>query len=360
MAECLGKMVNKLYFVGMTNYKKYGAHLCFWFIGYWLINQTSLTVGVFKAGINHYWLCSTYGTLINAFIFYGHANLLIPKYLNQKKWGVYLRWIGVGLLLLTSLETYLDYFFIQFFPLQRPIPLWELFQENFLIHTFFFLFIAYIYRTSLDWFTNEQQKNQLKKERLSAELAFLKAQIHPHFLFNTLNNLFASAQQSKDYTTANGIAKLANIMRYMLEESGTVEVSIEKEIQLIEHYIALQKIRIAPEDPVEITFTKEGEINGQKMAPLLLIPFVENAFKHGISLRQSSYIQIQLKADTAHLYFQVSNSLHRKKLLDKEQSGIGLANVKKRLALLYPKKHQLQIKEDTSNYAIQLQLNLQP
>ena len=137
------------------------------------------------------------------------------------------------------------------------------------------------------------------------------------------------------------------------------ELISKKEINLLENYIALQSLRISPNDPINISFIKKGNWNGQKIAPLLLIPFAENAFKHGISLNKPSFIQIELNLDGANLLFQVKNSLNLAlKNPNDRNNGIGLQNVKERLTLLYPKKHQLWIDAQDHYFSIKLLLNL--
>jgi len=332
-------------------------HIGVWLAGYCFLNLTNGTVGAFTAGTEGYWLVSLYGLLFNVAIFYFHIDFLFPKFLNRRQWYLYILFLISVLLGLTVLETYIDFLFIQRYPTAYVNTFPELLEENILTHLVLVLFPSYLYRLTSDWFKNERQKQRLKEEKLSAELSFLKAQINPHFLFNTLNNLFAMAHQNNDPSTATGIAKLARMMRYMLEESEVAWVSLEQEIENLKNYMDLQSMRFAADDPVEIDIVQQGEFNGKLIAPLLLIPFVENAFKHGINLREKSFISIEINIVEDQFRFQVKNSLHLKKL-EKESHGIGLENVRTRLALLYPNEHHLTIDSNNQVFNIELWIQL--
>ncbi|GAB5553438.1 MAG: sensor histidine kinase [Saprospiraceae bacterium] len=329
-----------------------------WVVGYFVINLSPWTMGVFTAGAAGYWLASLYGTLFNLFIFYLHSDYLLPKLLKHKRWPEYL-FLTLGLLLISSVaESGLDHIFLRYYPLQYPIGFSELLENNLAIHGLFFLFFSFLFRFSQDWFIHERQQQILKAEKLSAELSYLKAQINPHFLFNTLNNLFASAHQSQDDKTANGIAKLAHMMRYMLEESEEERVPLANEIQHLKHYMDLQNLRFSAEDSVVIDFTHSGNLTDLQIPPLLLIPFVENAYKHGVRLEKDSFIQIYLEAKKDQLLFSVKNSWHDQKVqVINAEGGIGLQNVRKRLELLYPDRHQLKISQ--INHCFEVELNLE-
>lgn len=209
------------------------------------------------------------------------------------------------------------------------------------------------------WYKAEQLRQNLEKEKLVTELHFLKSQINPHFLFNTLNNLFSMAQANKDESTASGIAKLSGLMRYMLYDSNSERVELKKEVDYIQQFVELQQLRVGEGDSIWISFHLDGMISNQKIAPMLLIPFVENAFKHGINPMKESIIQFRLKVDQNKLSFHCKNTIHRSiKSIHDRESGIGLENVKKRLELLYPGEYQLAIKEDKGYFVTDLKLVL--
>ena len=209
------------------------------------------------------------------------------------------------------------------------------------------------------WYRTEQRREVLEKEKLATELHFLKSQINPHFLFNTLNNLFSMAQENKDEATARGIAKLSGLMRYMLYDSNFERVALVKELEYVEQFMELQQLRIGEDDNTTISLQVEGETNNKLIAPMLLIPFVENAFKHGLDPTRKSVIQFKMTiTNDSMLHFCGRNTIHRShQNLNDAESGIGLENVKKRLALLYPGAHFLEIKEE-EYFEVDLKLEL--
>ncbi|GAB4028235.1 sensor histidine kinase [Spirosoma gilvum] len=214
--------------------------------------------------------------------------------------------------------------------------------------------IAYLRQT----FSTEKTVLQTQVSSKSAELASLRAQINPHFLFNALNSLYATALKENSEKTADGIQKLGDMMRFMLQENNRERIPLSKEITYLQNYIQLQRMRLDESHNIEIRVTLQEPDREIYLAPMMLIPFVENAFKHGISLRNPSWIYVTLTLDATHLYFKVHNSLHSKQANDpeEEQSGVGLDNVQKRLALIYPGRHQLTIQQSEQDYFVALTL----
>ncbi|HLN21145.1 MAG TPA: histidine kinase [Bacteroidales bacterium] len=199
----------------------------------------------------------------------------------------------------------------------------------------------------------ERMQKDLEKEKLNSELAFLKNQISPHFLFNTLNNIYSlievNAEDSRD-----AILKLARLMRYLLYESQG-DTMLSKEIDFMSDYIDLMKLRMVEKIRLSVDFPDKYE--DLTIPPLLFIPFIENAFKHGISYRGKSFIEVKLEARDSELNFTCTNSKTARSILDKKQ-GIGLDNVKKRLQLLFPGKHGLNINETDMDYNVNLKIML--
>ena len=199
---------------------------------------------------------------------------------------------------------------------------------------------------------------ELENRQLNSELRFLKAQVNPHFLFNTLNNLYYLAVNQSDQTP-EVIAKLSGMMRYMIHESNTETVPLSKEVAYMENYLDLEKLRLNEEVP--ITFEVNGQISGTRITPLILITFLENAFKHGISnTRNDSWITVSLDIVGSSLHYQVANSMvvQGEKTV-REASGIGLASVRRRLELSYPGKYELRIEEDQKRHKVDLKIDLQ-
>ncbi len=222
--------------------------------------------------------------------------------------------------------------------------------------------------TPLSWLEYRRQKEkilQIKGMEIAlgqseADIAFLRSQINPHFLFNALNTLYGTALIDGSKTTATGIQKLGDMMRFMLEENHHKFISVGKEVAYLNNYIALQKIRTQLSANIVIEESINVTDDDRQIAPMLMIPFIENAFKHGISLEATSFISIALKDITGGLLLEVSNSVHPKAQNDPEndRSGIGLANVKKRLELLYPGKHTLTITENAKEFIVKLNIQL--
>lgn len=199
----------------------------------------------------------------------------------------------------------------------------------------------------------------VQEEYLKTKLEFLKSQINPHFLFNITNNLYSVAIENDQSEIASGLENLSSIMRYLTYESSADKVPLKKEIHLIENYIELQNLRIGEEDDVTISFREEGNNSNISIAPVILLPLVENAFKHGIKPNHKSIISIVLKTTDEYLEFIVGNTnLSNLSLMNSPQiEGIGLENVKNRLAILYPDSHILDLRKIDGNFETYLKLN---
>lgn len=213
---------------------------------------------------------------------------------------------------------------------------------------FFMLLSTAVYVISSN-FKNRQDRKSLENEKLNAELAFLKSQINPHFLFNSLNNIYSLAYQ-KSEKTPEAILKLSDIMRYMLYESNEEVVLLEEEINYLKNYIELQKLRF--KEKVYVDLHVEIDEKDHRIMPLLLISFLENAFKHGVSTDASKPIRIDIRVQNGRLHFNAENA---KSQLNKDQTkGVGLTNLKRRLQLGYPDKHTINIVESENYYSSEL------
>jgi LytS/YehU family sensor histidine kinase len=221
-----------------------------------------------------------------------------------------------------------------------------------------FHLIKHWYKHQQTTYQLEQTAQQLVKEKLEAELKLLKSQINPHFLFNTLNNLYALTLHHP-HKAPEMVYKLSQLMNYMLYDGNQAEVPLEKEIHYIENYIDLEKIRY--DKQVDVSLNVYDNVEGVMIAPLLLLPFVENSFKHGLSNRISGgWIRIDILLQNNTLVMKVENSKsdpHKEKSI-KPISGIGLQNVKKRLALIYPDQYNLQLMDEEETYLVVLKIQL--
>jgi hypothetical protein len=220
----------------------------------------------------------------------------------------------------------------------------------------FGLSIAYFFLK--EWARTEKFRSHLEAVQLDTEIKFLKSQVNPHFLFNTLNNLFSMAQAKGNDELADGISKLSGMMRYMLYDSNAEKVPLDKEIIYLEESITLNKLRYADQE-VTVRFDHILQTGDISIAPMLFIPFVENAFKHGVAIGQSSVIIISIALSNQSLFFTCENTNYGSiKKMNIEKSGIGLENVQRRLELLYPGKHRLQINKTDEKYIVNLEINL--
>lgn len=201
---------------------------------------------------------------------------------------------------------------------------------------------------------NEKKQKELEKEKLNSELAFLKNQVSPHFFFNTLNNIY-SLIGIDGPTAQDSVLKLSKLMRYLLYESEHGQTQMSHEIDFMNNYIDLVKLRLNPRVELHIEFPQKFQ--DFTIPPLLFVPFIENAFKHGINSRDRSFINIRMKIENEQISFIAENSMGKSSQTgDLQHSGIGLENVRKRLALLFPDKHELVIKQDETVFQVQLSI----
>lgn len=203
------------------------------------------------------------------------------------------------------------------------------------------------------WLQTEQHRKETENEKLNTELSFLKSQINPHFFFNTLNNIYSLAVVGSD-KTAPAVMKLSSIMRYILTETQRDLVPLRNEVDFINNFIDLQKVRLT--DKVTLHFAAEGDIDTLLVAPLLFIPFVENAFKYGVSTKESTTINIAINTNGNTILFSAENYIVPSENNLMENTGIGINNVKRRLELMYPGKYKLATTEKNNYYTVHLEI----
>jgi len=203
------------------------------------------------------------------------------------------------------------------------------------------------------WLKTEQTRKETENEKLNTELSFLKSQVNPHFFFNTLNNIYSLAVVRSE-KTAPAVMKLSAIMRYILTETERDLVPLQNEVDFIHNFIDLQKVRLT--DKVILNFSTEGDIETLLIAPLLFIPFVENSFKYGVSTKESSNINIEIKTEGNKILFSAVNYIVPSENNLMENTGIGINNVKRRLELMYPGKHTLTTTEKDNYYSVHLEI----
>ncbi len=299
-------------------------------------------------------------SLLNIGIFYSNLYLLIPLTLDKRKFFIWMFGCLMIMIIFLAIRYGFTFYMYKLSGLKMIAKEKEFFFSepekalfsNFIINGFF-IFLSTVYKFTVDWFFNEKEKSDLEKQRLTAELAFLKSQINPHFLFNSLNNIYSLAYQKSD-ATPNAILKLSEIMRYMLYESNDHRVSLEKEIVYLNSFIELQKLRFKGKAFVDLEV--EGNISELNIVPLILISFVENAFKHGLATDEDNPIHINIAVFENNLLFTIKN---KKNTLNKDETGgIGMANVQRRLELTYPNNYKLTVENREHEYYSELYLNL--
>lgn len=362
------------------------THVLCWFLFFSLpllfLSQQSNSeqlIGILRTP--EYWIF--YGYFI--FLFYFHAHVLLPYLFLRKK---YILYIGMLILLFTAVY-YLKPFHnliesgkrtsteswdfkpppgkpipssgnreLPPFPnnTDRPPPRDQ--AEHFdILSTFLFIMIVALsmaVEITRQWRTTQQRAQQAETDKAVAELSFLKAQINPHFLFNILNNIYSLAV-TQNQNTAGAILKLSNIMRYLTDEVKADFVSLENEVAYIQDYIDLQQLRLSKK--VKLDFIVDGNLENKKIAPLILITFIENVFKYGISNHQEANIIIKLKAEEHQLVFMCQNPIIQTEN-SFERTGIGLTNTKDRLQFLYPGQHNLTISTEKNIFTVILILTI--
>lgn len=284
-------------------------------------------------------------------IFYFNAWLLVPRLIYRKK---YLQYISALIALFFTMMLY----HAALFPILAPIKFHFFSASAHNIIAFIItITISTAYKLILDKSEEDARTNEMLKENLKTEVSFLRSQISPHFIFNVLNNIVALVRLKSDELEPT-VMKLSALMQYMLYETDK-KVSLQDEILYLENYIDLQKQRFS--DFIKITADFKIPSEHYIIEPMLLICFVENAFKHGEGMIQDPMIHIALHCDNNKLYFNVNNKYnHLENELKDKTSGIGLANVRRRLALLYPEKHNLAISQSEGFFYVLLQLDLDP
>ncbi|MFT3935128.1 MAG: histidine kinase [Chitinophagaceae bacterium] len=294
---------------------------------------------------------------------YTQLYVLIPRFLLRRRIAAYV----ISSLLFTQFMYAVNQVYYSFvvYPLKTgescPYFKWNLLWtiNPGELRTIFSLFmicgLAISVKMLKKWYQESNRRQQIEKEKLSMELDMLKAQVHPHFLFNTLNNLYALTLVKSDRAPL-AVSHLADMLRYILYECNERQVPLEKEITALKKYMELEKLRYG--NRIELSFSCTGDTRRLNIAPLILLPFVENSFKHGVSEQiEQCWVNLNLHAEGDIFIFNLSNS--RNEEPPKENTGgIGLQNIRKRLDLLYPGLYTLTVNEEHEMYAVKLQMKL--
>lgn len=299
-------------------------------------------------------LNATIATVSYALAVYGHAFWLLPRFLYRGRKFLYILNSLRFLTILITLRLFAENSLL--FPLHKTFYNyeWAHFSFDFITILVAFLFGALL-RVAINYVHLLDLKKELQRGQAEAELNLLKAQVQPHFLFNTLNNIYSLAQ-SRSEKTPEMIARLSGLMRYFIDEAPKEKIPLSVEMEFIRNYIQLEQIRMV--HPVKVETDLEAGIEQRLIPPMLLVPFVENAFKHGVDrLSGHTRLQIRLREKKGRLHYEVINSLCSEKE-NGLSKGFGLHNLRKRLDLLYPHDYRLDTSERDANFMAALSIPL--
>lgn len=303
--------------------------------------------------IKYLLLCFILSSVLIAFFYFNYF-FLIPKYLHTKKYWLYFSFL---LMSIASVFLFLGslFFFSDFNPeaLAKKNPAIEKIIPVIIINAISLWLLSIV--SSILW-TFHNRLERTEKERLSSQVASLKAQINPHFLFNTLNSIYATAMDTSPQT-ADMVDKLSEMMRYTMKDTQQDFVLLEDEINYVNNFIELQKLRLHRR--VKLEYHTLENVPYFQIAPMLLIPFVENAFKHGVNSEQKSHIKIEISINKMEFRLSVINTKVNVQHDISERSGLGIENTKRRLDLIYPAKHLLVIQDTEKEFSVSLHINLQ-
>ena len=292
-------------------------------------------------------------TALNLFwvaLFYVNVTILLPRLIYKRKAGLY----ALALLGIFGVMVLADDLFFHLFIRSRSFSVYNSIKHNF-IPFVFVLAVSSAYKAISDKTAADIMISEKQSENLKTELSFLRSQISPHFLFNVMNNIVALVRLKSDELEPT-VMKLSSLMQYMLYETDEERVLLKSEAEYLQNYIDLQKQRFGPELSLNLLFDIQEDWH--TIEPMLLIPFVENAFKHGNELIEHPQIGIHLKVAGGNLFFEVENKYKESKSVKDKTSGIGLVNVRRRLELLYPDSHVLKIEQHDDWFRIYLHVTL--
>lgn len=340
-------------------------HLFWWALLLFLMENSSLNWGWTISSKHPTLLSNLYGMVTNALVFYGTSFYLIPRFFNRRLTEEMIGYSLLFLLGITFLEVGIDSQLGAYLQNRVYLSAQDLTRSEFIFEGFIyalpfnllFYIAAFAYRNPIDRKRLYERQLNLEKEKLAAELKYLKAQMHPHTLFNGLGSIYYLID-SEPKKAKSLLLNLSNALRYHLYESSERFTDLSKELTYLQQYIKMQQIRV--EDSVEVT-TQFAEYEGELLiAPLLFTPFIENAFKYisHHSEKSANRIQVELKITDSEMQFSCRNTLEEKQLATSTNGGIGLPNVRNRLDLLYENQYRLNIKQTTGWFTVILHLPL--
>lgn len=328
-------------------------HIAFWVIItiLFLCDRTYL---IYKHGLPDFIECAVVRILLLAGIAYLNLYYFMPRFLMQKKYVAYFILVVLSLIAYLVLQSIYDLYLYGYIlgPMRREINFSAISYNAFA--TIWYLVLTVALKLSIDWYEQNRLLQKIKIEKLQAEVNYLRSQINPHFLFNVLNNLY-SLTLKKSELAPGVVLKLSDMMEYMLYESNDAHVLLEKELSYLENYLELEKLRQGNHADIKLNIT--GSAKARKIAPFLLLPLVENAFKHGVSKAvDNAYLHINIAIETESIAFSIENN--KLNFIEAAHNGgIGLSNLKERLQLLYPGKHSFEVNNRADKYSVLLKIS---
>jgi two-component system, LytTR family, sensor kinase len=325
------------------------VHLAFWI---YIINQMLYPLYINKT--EDYFFIDLAETLVLSIIGFYTIYLFLP-FLFRLKNKLYSLAAGILLvIIIAGFRYYTELIFWTYIMHSPPkVMEWLMYWfSNNLRLAFIYAIYALLIKLAIDWLESQKLRNELITQTQASELALLRSQVNPHFLFNTLNNIYSLVYKKSD-DAPEAVMKLSAIMRYMLYDAISEKVPLEKEVEYLQSFIELQNLRLKQKDFVEMNI--QGDMTGRIIAPMLLIPFVENAFKHGSRSVTNPGIIIHLFVEPGQLHFEITSYLRKNTSATVDKAGgVGLNNTIRRLQLIYPDKHHLDIIHGDDTFTVKL------
>ena len=352
--ELLDKQITLPFSKRSVSLKYALAHSAYWILvtGFFIYEKRYL---IYKASMPYFAACVTVRILLLMVIAYLNLHHFLPRYLLKKRYVAYFTSVIVSVIVYLIAQSLFDYYLYGYVigPM-RNSDLMEALSYNF-FSTLWYIGLMLALKLSMDWYGQQLLIQKITVEKLHAEVNFLRAQVNPHFLFNALNNLYAlTLKQSA--LAPDVVLKLSEMMEYMLYDSTDTKVLLEKEVTYLNNYMELERLRFNADATIVLNIN--GELNGHEIAPLLLLPLVENAFKHGVSKQvENSWLRadIVLKEKVLTVIIENSKPVSGGR---KSKGGIGLDNLRKRLELLYPGRYQFELEDRKHTFQAKLVVEL--
>ena len=329
-------------------------HGAYWLLitGFFIYEKKYL---IQKANLPYFVVCVTYRIGLLMVIAYLNLQYFLPRYLLRKRYLIYFTMVIISVIGYLIAQSLFDYYLYGYVvgPL-RDSRLIGTLSYNF-FSTLWYLGLMLALKLSLDWYEQQLIIQKITVEKLHAEVDFLRAQINPHFLFNILNNLYALTLK-KSELAPDVVLKLSDMMEYMLYHSTDEKVLLEKEVTYLNNYIELERLRFSGGSAISLHVN--AAFNGKEIAPLLLLPLVENAVKHGLSTQsENGWLTVNIGMHQSTLTVVVENA-KPPAVARKSKGGIGIGNLRKRLELLYPSKHRLELEDKQNSLLARLEIQL--